>query len=34
MQGIAMDEDNFETVQNWSQEKKTENGQLNNLVDV
>ena len=29
-----MDEDNVETVRNWSQEKKTPNGMLNNLFQV
>jgi hypothetical protein len=29
-----MDEDKIETVRNWSQEKKTENGRLNNLFEV
>jgi hypothetical protein len=29
-----MDKDNVETVRNWSREKKTENGQLNNLFEV
>jgi len=32
--GIAMDEDKVETVLNWSREKKTENGRLNNLFEV
>jgi hypothetical protein len=32
--GISMDEDKVETVRNWSWEKKTENGQLNNLFEV
>jgi len=32
--GISMDEDKVETVRNWSQEKKTKNGRLNNLVEV
>ena len=32
--GISMDEDKFETVRNWSREKKTENGRLNNLFKV
>jgi hypothetical protein len=32
--GISIDEDNVETVRNWSREKKTENGQLNNLFEV
>jgi hypothetical protein len=31
---ISMDEDKVETVRNWSREKKTENGQLNNLFVV
>jgi hypothetical protein len=29
-----MDEDKIETVRNWSKEKKTENGRLNNLFEV
>jgi hypothetical protein len=29
-----MDEDKVKTVRNWSREEKTENGQLNNLVEV
>ena len=29
-----MDEDKVETVRNWSTEKKTENGRLNNLFEV
>jgi hypothetical protein len=32
--GISMDEDKVETVQNWSGEKKTENGRPNNLCEV
>jgi len=32
--GISMDEDKVETVRNWSEEKKTENGRLNNLFEV
>jgi len=32
--GISMDEDKVETVRNWSREKKTENGRLNNLFEV
>jgi len=32
--GIAMDKDTVETVQNWSQEKKSKNGWLNNLFEV
>jgi hypothetical protein len=32
--GFSMDEDKVGTVRNWSQEKKTENGQLNNLFEV
>jgi hypothetical protein len=32
--GISMDEDKVETVRNWSGEKKTENGQWNNLFEV
>jgi hypothetical protein len=32
--GISMDEDKVETVQNWSQGKKTENGRLKNLFEV
>jgi len=31
---ISMDEDKVETVRNWSQEKKTANGGLNNLFEV
>jgi hypothetical protein len=34
MKGISMDEDKVETVRNWSREKKTENGRLNNLFEV
>jgi hypothetical protein len=33
-QGISMDEDMVETVQHWSRDKKTENGQLNRLFEV
>ena len=32
--GISMDELKVETVRNWSKEKKTVNGQLNNLFEV
>jgi hypothetical protein len=32
--GISMDEDKVVTVRNWSGEKKTKNGQLNNLFKV
>jgi hypothetical protein len=32
--GISMDDDNVQTVRNWSQEQKTENGRLNNLFEV
>jgi hypothetical protein len=32
--GISMDEDKVETVRNWSNEKNTANGQLNNLFEV
>jgi hypothetical protein len=32
--GISMDEDKVEKVCNWSREKKTENGRLNNLFEV
>jgi len=32
--GISIDEDKVETVRNWSKEKKTENGRLNNLFEV
>jgi len=32
--GISMDQDKVETVWNWSREKKTENGWLNNLFQV
>jgi hypothetical protein len=32
--GISMDEDKVATVKNWSREKKTENGRLNNLFEV
>jgi len=32
--GISMDKDKIETVWNWSREKKTENGRLNNLFEV
>ena len=32
--GISMDEDKGETVRNWNREKKTENGWLNNLIDI
>jgi len=33
-QGISMDENNVQTVRNWSREKRTENGWLNNLFEV
>jgi len=29
-----MDEDKVETVRNWSREKKTKNGRLNNRFEV
>jgi len=29
-----MDEDKVETVRNWSREKKSKNGRLNNLFEV
>jgi hypothetical protein len=32
--GISMDEDKVETVRNFSREKKTENGRVNNLFEV
>jgi hypothetical protein len=32
--GISMDENKVETARNWSREKMTENGQLNNLFEV
>jgi len=32
--GMSMDEDRVETVWNWSQEKMTANGRLNNLLEV
>jgi hypothetical protein len=32
--GISMDEDKVETARNWSREKKTDNGRLNNLFEV
>jgi len=32
--GISMDPDKVETVRNWSREKKTANGRLNNLFEV
>jgi hypothetical protein len=32
--GIEMDDDKVETVRNWSREKKTENGHLNNLFEL
>ena len=32
--GISMDEDKIETVRNWSREKKTKNGHLNNPFEV
>jgi hypothetical protein len=31
---ISMDEDKVETIQNWSQEKNTNNMQWNNLINV
>jgi len=33
-QGISIDEDKVEIVRNWSREKKTKNGRLNNLCEV
>jgi len=33
-QGISLDEDKVETVSNWSREKETKNGRLNNLCEV
>jgi hypothetical protein len=32
--GISIEEYKVETVQNWSREKMTENGRLNNLFEV
>jgi hypothetical protein len=32
--GISMDPDKIDTVRNWSREKKTANGRLNNLFEV
>jgi hypothetical protein len=32
--GISMEEDKGETVRNWSREKNTENGPLNNIFEV
>jgi ribonuclease HI len=32
--GVSMDPDKVDTVRNWSQEKKTANGRLNNLFEV
>jgi len=32
--GISMDEDKIETIKNWSWEKKTKTGRLNNLFEV
>jgi len=32
--GISINEDKVETVRNWSREKKTENGRLNNMFEV
>jgi hypothetical protein len=32
--GISLDEDKIKTVQNWSWQKKTKNGLLNNLFEV
>jgi len=32
--GISMDEDTIGTLRNWSREKKTKNGHLNNLFEV
>lgn len=32
--GISMDEDKVETIRNRSQEKKIENGRVNNLFDI
>jgi hypothetical protein len=34
MQGIALVADKVETLRNWSREKKTKNGRLNNLFEV
>jgi hypothetical protein len=33
-EGISMDEDKVKTVRNWSQDKKTKNGWLNDLFEV
>jgi len=33
-EGISIDEDKVQTVRNWSREKKTKNGRLNNLFEV
>jgi hypothetical protein len=32
--GISVDEDQVETVRNWNREKQTENGPLNDLIEV
>jgi len=32
--GMSMDEDQVETVRNWSREKRTKNGRLNTLIEV
>jgi hypothetical protein len=32
--GISMDQDKVDIIRNWSQEKKTGKGQLNNLFEV
>jgi hypothetical protein len=32
--GISMDQDKIETAKNWSREKQTANGRLNNLFEV
>jgi hypothetical protein len=34
MNGVSMDQDKVHTVRNWSQEKKTANGRLNNIFEV
>ena len=33
-QGVSMDTDKVDTIQNWSREKKTANGRLNDLFEV
>lgn len=33
-QGISSDQDQVDTVRNWSRDKKTENGRRNNLFEV